>query len=84
MKKLSAYELEYLEHPEHFTFEYFREKKLDPQPAPVALSLADEELLNHYDNDYHNRIYHRTLFVPQLDTAGPAYQDLRNMLQKCL
>ncbi|WP_209629637.1 HEAT repeat domain-containing protein [Methanofollis sp. W23] len=82
MKKLSAYELEYLEHPEHFTFEYFREKKLDPQSAPVALSLADEELLNHYDNDYHNRIYHHTLFAPQLDTAGSAYQNLEEYVAK--
>lgn len=78
MKRLSAYELEYLEHPERFTFAYFRETKLDPHPAPVALSLADEELLNHYDNDYHHRTFHRTLFVPQLDTVGSAYQDLED------
>lgn len=82
MKHLSAYELEYLEHPERFTFPYFRATKLDPQPAPVALSLADEELLNHYDNDYHHRTFHRTLFVPQLDTAGSAYQSLEDYIAK--
>ena len=76
MNHLSAFELEYLEHPECFTFEYFRQQKLDPQPIPVALSLADEELLNHYDNEYHNRNFHHTLFVSQLDVYGPAYQNL--------
>lgn len=78
MKHLSAYELEYLEHPERFTFDYFREQTLDPHPLPVALSLADEELLNHYDNEYHRRTFHRTLFFPRLDTAGPDYQRLED------
>ncbi|EJG07281.1 type III restriction protein res subunit [Methanofollis liminatans DSM 4140] len=78
MKHLSAFELEYLEHPERFTFDYFREQSLNPHPLPVALSLADEELLNHYDNEYHHRTFHRTLFFPRLDTTGPAYQLLED------
>ncbi len=73
MKRFSEYELEYLNHPERFTFPYFKTNKLDAHSAPVALSLADEELLNHYDNEYHLRTFQRTLFVPQLETTGPAY-----------
>lgn len=53
MKRLRPDEIDYLKHPERFTFDYFREKTLDPLPEAAALGIADEELLNYYDNRYH-------------------------------
>lgn len=72
MKKLRQDEIEYLAHPERFTFDYFRAETLDPLPEAAALGIADEELLNYYDNRYHKD----TRFVLRLDPNNGHYADL--------
>ena len=53
MKRFRPDEIDYLAHPEKFTFDYFKAKTLDLLPEAAALGIADEELLNYYDNRYH-------------------------------
>lgn len=53
MKRLRPDEIDYLTHPERFTFDYFQARTLDLLPEAAALGIADEELLNYYDNRYH-------------------------------
>ena len=80
MKPYSEFELEFLKYPERFTFNYFKTKKLENNPLPIALSIADEELLNHYDNEYEYRTFQSTRFFPQMDTTGSAYNELENYI----
>ena len=72
MKRLRPDELEYFNHPDRFTFGYFRAETLDPLPEAAALGIADEELLNYYDNRYHND----ARFVLRLDPNDGHYADL--------
>lgn len=72
MKRLRQDEIDYLAHPERFTFDYFRAATLDPLPEAAALGIADEELLNYYENRYHND----ARFVLRLDPNGGHYRDL--------
>lgn len=72
MKRLRQDEIEYLAHPERFTFDYFRAETLDPLPEAAALGIADEELLNYYDNRYHKD----ARFVLRLDPNNGHYADL--------
>lgn len=78
--KLTNYEREYINHPEQYTFDYFKTQKLDNNPAPVALSLADEELLNHYYNKYEFKTRQRTRFILQMDGNSPAYSELEKYI----
>ncbi|WP_332449821.1 HEAT repeat domain-containing protein [Methanoculleus sp.] len=72
MKRLRQDEIDYLAHPERFTFDYFRAATLDPLPEAAALGIADEELLNYYENRYH----HDARFVLRLDPNNGHYRDL--------
>lgn len=72
MKRLRQDEIDYLAHPERFTFDYFRAETLDPLPEAAALGIADEELLNYYDNRYHKD----ARFVLRLDPNNGHYADL--------
>lgn len=72
MKRLRPDEIDYLEHPERFTFDYFQAKTLDPLPEAAALGIADEELLNYYDNRYHRD----ARFVLRLDPNDGHYAAL--------
>ncbi|MDK2916505.1 MAG: hypothetical protein PWR25_1062 [Euryarchaeota archaeon] len=74
MKRLRPDEIDYLKHPERFTFDYFREKTLDPLPEAAALGIADEELLNYYDNRYHKE----GRFVLRLDLNDRHYAALED------
>jgi len=72
MKRLRQDEIEFLAHPERFTFDYFKANTLDPLPQAAALGIADEELLNYYDNRYHKD----GRFVLRLDPNDGHYADL--------
>ena len=72
MKRLRQDEIEFLAHPERFTFDYFKANTLDPLPQAAALGIADEELLNYYDNRYHKD----SRFVLRLDPNDGHYADL--------
>lgn len=72
MKRLRQDEIEYIRHPERFTFAHFEEHTLDPLPEAAALGIADEELLNYYENRYHNE----ARFVLRLDPNDGHYRDL--------
>jgi superfamily II DNA or RNA helicase len=74
MKRLRQDEIDYLAHPERFTFDYFRTETLDPLPEAAALGIADEELLNYYDNRYHKD----ARFVLRLDPNDGHYATLED------
>jgi hypothetical protein len=72
MKKLYPHEIEYLSDPDRFTFAYFRDHVLQHLPLAAALGVADEELLNYYEN----RSGRDARFVLRLDPNGGHYQAL--------
>lgn len=72
MKRLRQDEIDYLAHPERSTFDYFKAEILDQLPKAAALGIADEELLNYYDNKYHRD----PRFVLRLDPNGGNYAEL--------
>lgn len=74
MKRLRPDEIDYLAHPERFTFDYFKAKTLDTLPEAAALGIADEELLNYYDNRYHRD----ARFVLRLDLNDGHYVALED------
>ena len=74
MKKFRQDEIDYLKHPKRFTFDYFRAETLDTLPEAAALGIADEELLNYYDNRYHKD----ARFVLRLDPNDGHYATLED------
>lgn len=76
--KLRHYELEYFYHPERFTFEYFKNKKLLGKTPAISLGIADEELLNYYERRFNPE---NCRFFLQLDPReGNNYSLLENFV----
>ncbi len=76
MKKLYPHEIEYLSDPDRFTFAYFRDHTLQHLPLAAALGVADEELLNYYEN----RSDRDARFVLRLDPNGGHYRALEEFV----
>lgn len=72
MRRLLPHEIDYLSNPEQFTFDSFRGRVLDPLPPAAALGIADEELLNYYENS----LRQDGRFVLRLDPNGDHYERL--------
>ena len=72
MRRLLPHEIDYLSDPEQFTFDSFRGRVLDPLPPAAALGIADEELLNYYENS----LRQDGRFVLRLDPNGDHYERL--------
>lgn len=72
MRRLKPHEREYLSDPDRYTFDSFRTRVLDPLPPAAALGIADEELLNYYENS----LRRDGLFVLRLDQSGDHYERL--------
>jgi len=72
MRRFLPHEIDFLSNPEQFTFDSFRSRVLDPLPPAAALGIADEELLNYYDNT----LRQDGRFVLRLDQNGDHYERL--------
>ncbi|MDK2916599.1 MAG: hypothetical protein PWR25_1156 [Euryarchaeota archaeon] len=72
MRRLLPHEIEYLSDPDRFTFDSFKRSVLDPLPPAAALGVADEELLNYYEN----ALRQDGRFVLRLDPNGDHYERL--------
>lgn len=78
MRRLQPHEIEYLSNPDQFTFAFFRARVLDPLPAAAALGIADEELLNYYEN----ALRRDGRFLLRLDPNGDHYERLERYVAK--
>lgn len=76
---LLPHELHFIQHPEEYTFDYFKTKTLDPLTSSQALGIADEELLNRYDNIYHRN---NPRFFLRMDPNGDHYNLLEEYVAK--
>ncbi|WP_317065971.1 DEAD/DEAH box helicase family protein [Methanoculleus caldifontis] len=72
MRRFLPHEIEYLSDPDRFTFDSFKRSVLDPLPPAAALGVADEELLNYYEN----ALRQDGRFVLRLDPNGDHYERL--------
>ncbi|WOF15963.1 hypothetical protein F1737_04230 [Methanoplanus sp. FWC-SCC4] len=50
INRLYNHELDYINNPEKYTYEFFKNKYLKDISTNAALGIADEELLNYYEN----------------------------------
>lgn len=72
MRRFLPHEIDYLSDPDRFTFDSFKRSVLDPLPPAAALGIADEELLNYYEN----ALRQDGRFVLRLDPNGGHYERL--------
>jgi superfamily II DNA or RNA helicase len=78
MRRFLPHEIDYLSDPDRFTFNSFRERVLDQLPPAAALGVADEELLNYYEN----ALRQDGRFVLRMDPNGDNYERLERYVAK--